>query len=202
LSEITIQQLITAYTHGAFPMAKTREGEVSWYTADPRAIFPITHSDPAGAFHVPRSLKKLARQNPFNIRVNQHFEAVIRACAEPRPGDDETWINKTIINVFTRAHHAGFSHCVSAHDTNGELVGGIYGLALGGAFFAESMFSRVPNGSKLCLLHLVKHLQDRGFILLDVQFTNPHLEQFGVAEIDAADYERRLSEAFSMGRLW
>ncbi len=201
---IALDTLLSAYVQGAFPMADSRTGRVDWFEADPRAILPITPNDPAGAFHCPRSLAKLARQQPFEIRQDTAFRDVMIGCAEPRTrwgGEEDTWINPSIINVFCEAHASGLAHSVEAWQ-DGQLVGGIYGLCLSGAFFAESMFSRVPNASKICLLHLVQHLQSRGHSLLDVQMHNPHLDQFGVVEIRRDEYKQRLAKALAQPSRW
>ncbi|MEM6551613.1 MAG: leucyl/phenylalanyl-tRNA--protein transferase [Planctomycetota bacterium] len=195
---LTPQLVLQAYAAGAFPMADGRRGPIRWLSPDPRAIFPITPDDPAGAFHTPRSLAKLLRQQPFTLRLDADFPAVITACADPRTSDPDTWISPDIQRVFTDLHRAGFAHSIEAYDADNQLVGGLYGLALHGAFFGESMFSRVPNASRVCLAHTISHLQQQGFTLFDVQFTNPHLEQFGVAEIPRSDYLDRLERAIQL----
>lgn len=188
------------YCAGAFPMADGRTGDVHWYRPDPRAILPLD-----GSLHVPRSLAKRVRAGRFRITRDQSFERVIRACAEPRPKHPDTWINDDIIGVYVRLHRLGFAHSVEAwdaHSPDAALVGGLYGVALGGAFFGESMFSRATDASKVCLVHLVEHLRARGFTLLDTQFTNEHLVQFGVQEIPGDEYLRRLEAALSMDVTW
>ncbi|MEM1213697.1 MAG: leucyl/phenylalanyl-tRNA--protein transferase [Planctomycetota bacterium] len=195
----TPELLLQAYAAGAFPMADGRRGPIHWLSPDPRAIFPITPDDPAGAFHTPRSLRRLLRRGRFALCIDRDFPAVIAGCAAPRPSDQDTWISPDIQRVFTDLHLAGFAHSIEAYDTNDRLVGGLYGLSLGGAFFGESMFSRVPNASKACLAHTVAHLEAQGFTLFDVQFTNPHLEQFGVVEIARDDYLERLQHAIHLG---
>ncbi|MEM6391943.1 MAG: leucyl/phenylalanyl-tRNA--protein transferase [Planctomycetota bacterium] len=195
---LTPQLVLQAYAAGAFPMADGRNGPIHWLSPDPRAIFPILADDPVGAFHTPRSLRKLARRQPLTLRLDADFPAVIDACAAPRAADRDTWISPDIQRVFNDLHRAGFAHSIEAYDANDQLVGGLYGIALRGAFFGESMFSRVPNASRLCLAHTVTHLQHQGFTLFDVQFTNPHLEQFGVAEVPRDDYLRRLQHALKL----
>jgi len=171
-------------------MAAARGSDaVHWYSPDPRAILPLDDG-----FKVRRSLARRVRQAPFRITRDQAFADVIAACAEPRPDADDTWINPDIQRVFTQLHHAGLAHSVEAWQDD-RLIGGLYGVALGAAFFGESMFSHRPDASQLCLVHLVEHLRDRGFTLLDVQFTNPHLEQFGVLEIPREQYLARLDAA-------
>lgn len=197
-AELTPENLIWAYTHGVFPMADTHDGAANWYTADPRATLPLDR------FHVPRSLAKFMRREPFVVTRDRAFEAVIRGCAEPRPYADETWINAPIIDAFCQLHDMGFAHSVEAwsHDDPSKLLGGIYGIAIGGAFFGESMFSRVSNASKVCLAQTVRHLRERGFVLFDVQFTNAHLTQFGIEEISAEVYQSRLDAAVQMKVSW
>lgn len=194
-AELTCENLIWAYSHGVFPMADSRRGGVNWYTADPRAHLPLDR------YHVPRSLAKFMRRDPFNLTRDRDFAAVIRGCAEPRPYADETWINDAIIDAYTQLHHAGFAHSVEAWEGD-ELVGGLYGVSIGGAFFGESMFSRRTNASKVCLIHALRHCRDRGYALFDVQFTNPHLAQFGVEEIAAKDYLRMLESAIALDAEW
>lgn len=187
---LTPENVLYAYCRGAFPMADGRHGHVQWYSADPRAVIPMVDD----GLYVPRSLRKLMRRQPFEVTFDQAFEQVIHACAEPRPNNDQTWINDEIITVYTQLHDQGFGHSCECWQ-QGELVGGVYGLGIGRAFFAESMFSRVSNASKVALVRLVRRLREVGVVLFDVQFTNPHLEQFGVVEISAADYMARLEVA-------
>lgn len=176
-------------------MADGYNGQVHWYTADPRAIFPLDD------FHIPRSLAKFRRKQPFEIRHDTAFADVIQACAEPREKSPGEWINDEIITVFCQLHKLGYAHSVEAWQDD-QLVGGIYGLALGAAFFGESMFSRVTNASKICLVETVEHLQRRSFTLFDVQFHNDHLAQFGVAEISAEAYTRMLEDALERHVTW
>lgn len=201
--ELTAELVMQTYGVGAFPMARPaapgprgEAGEIDWYRPDPRAILPLD-----GRFRVRRSLRRRVRRGDFDITFNRAFERVIRACAQPRPTSSETWISEPIIRVYTELHRRGLAHSVEAR-RGGEVVGGLYGVALGGAFFGESMFSRVSEASQVCLVHLVEHLRARGFVLLDVQFTNPHLEQFGVAAVPCEDYLARLAAAASMDVSW
>lgn len=198
---ITPDMLIWAYQHGMFPMARSRDEPVDWFTANPRAVMPLD------SFHVPHSLRKRIRSGAFVVTRDQAFEQVIRACAEPRAYEANTWINQQIIESFAALHRRGTAHSVEAWTQAGdgggrEMAGGLYGVALGGAFFGESMFSRRTDASKVCLVHLVEHLKSRGFKLLDVQFRNPHLEQFGIEEIDHEQYMQRLGEAMAMPVAW
>ncbi len=192
--------VVRAYCIGAFPMATSRHGEIHWYSPDPRAVLPLEES----RFKIPRSLRKRVTAGQFQITTDLAFDRVIRSCAEPRPGSSDTWINDEIVDVYTRLHEAGLAHSVEAWTgpDNHQLVGGLYGLALGSAFFGESMFSRVTDASKVCLVHLVRELRSRGFTLLDVQFTNRHLEQFGVYEIPRQEYLAQLEVALHSHPLW
>ena len=178
--------LVHAYASGVFPMA-LEDGEIGWFAPDPRGIIPLD------AFKVPHGMKRVLADPPFEIRIDTAFESVMRGCADR----DETWINESIIRTYVQLHRRGFAHSVEAWDADG-LVGGLYGVALGGAFFGESMFSRKSEASKLCLVHLVNRLNERGFTLLDTQWTNPHLEKFGAIEIPKARYHRMLEGALEL----
>lgn len=181
--------VIRAYSIGIFPMASRRsDPSVHWVAPTMRGILPLP------SFHVPRRLRRTLRAEPFEIRCDTHFERVVRACAAPRDEHPETWINAEICRAFCRLHQLGCAHSVEAW-RDGRLVGGLYGLALGAAFFGESMFSLDTNASKIALVHLVARLRLGGFSLLDVQFVTDHLRQFGAIEIPAAAYLRRLDEA-------
>jgi len=186
--------LLAAYAQGAFPMAEgRRHAEILWFSPPVRAVLPLH------AFHCPRSLRKLLRKNRFEIRRDTAFPDVIHACAQPRPGQPETWINAPIADCFIELHERGYAHSIEAW-RDGELVGGLYGLAIGAAFFGESMFHRPGPGtdaSKVCLAKTVEHLKQRGYDLFDVQFTNPHLERFGVTEIPRPQYLRQLRQAIA-----
>ena len=175
------ETLLSAYAQGVFPMAD-RDGVVRFYTADPRGIIPL---HPPQAFHVPRTLRQIVRQGRFEIRVDHDFEATMRACMEAREGG--TWISDDLIEAYTRLHALGFAHSVEAWQGD-ELVGGLYGVSLGGAFFGESMFHRRTDASKVALVHLVERLRSRGYELLDTQATTPHLRRFGCLEIAAEEY--------------
>ncbi|MCE9590401.1 MAG: leucyl/phenylalanyl-tRNA--protein transferase [Planctomycetes bacterium] len=207
--KLTPELVLRAYTMGVFPMAKNRTGPVEWFSADPRAIMPLE------TFHVPHSLGRVVRQGKYRVTMDRAFERVIHACAEPGEGREETWINDEIARVFTELHAMGFAHSVEAWrtpavssptstgtDDAGELVGGLYGLALGGAFFGESMFSLATDASKVCLVHLVEHLKRQGYTLLDVQFHNAHLARFGVVEMAHDSYLHLLHEALALSAAW
>ena len=182
--------VINAYAQGIFPMAD-HVGRIRWYAPDPRAI--LEHDN----LHVSRSLRATLRKRIYEVRMDTQFEAVMRYCADR----EETWINKAFMTAYTQLHYAGLAHSVEAWK-DGELVGGLYGVALGGAFMGESMFSHATDASKVCLVALVEHLKARGYILHDVQFWTPHLATLGVTEIPRKTYERRLKEALLLRRTW
>jgi leucyl/phenylalanyl-tRNA--protein transferase len=176
--------LIEGYLHGVFPMGM-EDGEIGWFSPDPRAIIPLDD-----AFHVPHGLKRALSRGRFEVRVNHSFEAVMRACA----GREETWITGEIIESYCELHRRGFAHSVEAWRED-RLAGGLYGVAIGGAFFGESMFHRETDASKVALHALVQRLRERGFTLLDTQWITPHLRQFGAMEIPRRQYLRLLAEA-------
>jgi leucyl/phenylalanyl-tRNA--protein transferase len=190
--EITAEQLLEAYASGYFPMADGRdEKELYWYTPEHRGILPLD------GFHIPGSLKKFLRNCPYQIKIDTAFEAVIRACADTRSEKrKETWINDTIIGLYSQLASEGFAHSVECWQDE-VLIGGLYGVSLGGAFFGESMFSLAPNASKVALVHLVERLRNAGYMLLDTQYVNEHLMQFGVQEIVRADYLVLLTNALN-----
>lgn len=161
------------------------DGRIRWYSPDPRCIFELER------FHVPRSVRKVVRSGRFDVRVDTAFARVIRGCADRPEG---TWITAEIVRLYTALHAAGFAHSVETW-LDGELAGGLYGVAIGGAFFGESMFHRVSEASKVALVALVERLRERGFLLLDTQWSTPHLRMFGAIEIPRAVYLRRLREA-------
>ena len=186
--------LVAAYQAGVFPMAD-RDGEIGWYAPDPRAVLPLD------AFHVPKTLAKTVRQGRFEVVADRDFEAVMRACAAPAPGREDTWISDEIVSAYTDLHRLGVAHSIECW-REGRFAGGLYGVALGGAFFGESMVSRERDASKVALVHLVERLRAGGFVLLDTQMTTPHLERFGVVEIPRAAYERRLADALATEADW
>ncbi len=184
--------LLSAYMQGIFPMAHPEEDEeIYWYAPDPRGILPLD------GFHCPGRLAQTVRHEPFDIRYDTAFEQVMRECAAPRKIQKSTWISEGLVDSYTSLHRMGFAHSVEAW-LDGRLVGGLYGVAVGGLFAGESMFFRETDASKVCLVHLVERMRERGFTLLDVQFVNDHLEQFGAIEIPRADYERRLVDALEL----
>ena len=189
---IPSELLVSAYASGWFPMA-VDPGEIRWYSPDPRGIIPLE------AFHVPSRLARVVRAGRFRIEIDRDFEAVIRACAEAerRDGDPGTWIDGEIIESYCALHRAGLAHSVEARQ-DGRLMGGLYGVALGGAFFGESMFHRATDASKVALVALVERLRARGYRLLDLQWVTPHLEQFGAIEIPRRTYLKMLEEALTI----
>jgi leucyl/phenylalanyl-tRNA--protein transferase len=180
--------LLHGYRVGVFPMAM-EDGEIRWFSPDPRTILPLD------GFHVPHGLKRERRKSAFTIRINIAFEQVIRSCAR-RP---DTWISDEIIGSYLNLHSLGWAHSVETWDGN-KLAGGLYGVAIGGAFFGESMFHKVTGASKIALWGLVERLRARRFTLLDTQWLTPHLSQFGAREISRKLYLHLLSEAINLPR--
>ena len=181
--------LLKAYASGVFPMAESAsDPEVFWVRPETRGVIPLA------SFHVPRSLRKLIKKNLFEIRFDSDFEAVIDACAEQREERTSTWINAPIREAYVRLHARGHCHSVEAW-REGRLAGGLYGVKLGAAFFGESMFSFETGASKICLVKLVERLVERGFLLLDTQFTTEHLKRFGAMDVPRGRYEKLLQEA-------
>jgi|SRR5690606_29968169 len=181
--------LLRAYASGVFPMAESADDpEVFWVRPEMRGIIPLD------GFHVPRSLAKILRQGRFDIRFDTDFAGVIDGCAEAREGRPSTWINQPIREAYGELFARGYCHTVEAW-RDGRLVGGLYGVTLGLAFFGESMFSRETDASKVCLVHLVQRLKERGFALLDTQFTTEHLKRFGAIDVPRNRYEKLLEEA-------
>lgn len=190
--ELTWEMLLNAYASGYFPMAPSRtSAQIHWFYPEKRGIIPLDK------FHIPASLAKLCRKKPFAITTDDAFPEIIRACAEINATRKETWINDTIIRLYCELAQRGYAHSVECWQ-NSILVGGLYGVALGGAFFGESMFSRVPNASRVALVHLVRLLKEAGYTLLDTQFVNEHLKQFGVMEIPRKEYLERLEKALKI----
>jgi leucyl/phenylalanyl-tRNA--protein transferase len=204
-----IEALLGAYRSGFFPMSDNRRlGPLRWFNPDPRAIIPLT--DEAG-LHIPRRLADRVRSRRFEIATDRAFTDVMRGCAAPRPppGEQDSWIDDRIIDAYTALHEAGHAHSIEAwlsHNGTPTLVGGLYGVHIGAAFFAESKFHRPDLGgtdaSKVCLVHLIRHLRARGFELLDVQFWNPHIDQFGCTEIPREEYLVRLKAATPRELAW
>lgn len=181
--------LLRAYSIGIFPMAENRNlDDVFWVEPAERGIFPLDD------FRLPRSLARTLRQERFEHSIDRAFGAVIDACAAPAPGRSDTWINRQIRDAYTLLHGIGHAHSVECWQA-GELVGGLYGVRIGGAFFGESMFSRVTDASKAALAHLIARLRIGGFTLLDCQFLTPHLASLGAVEVTRAVYLQLLSGA-------
>ncbi|HET9265634.1 MAG TPA: leucyl/phenylalanyl-tRNA--protein transferase [Vicinamibacterales bacterium] len=189
---IPAELLVSAYTSGWFPMA-VDGAEIRWFSPDPRGIIPLD------AFHVPGRLARVVRRGVFRVEVDTGFESVIRACAEAERDRDDpgTWISEEIVQSYIALHRRGLAHSVEAW--HGErLAGGLYGVAIGGAFFGESMFHRETDASKVALVALVERLRSRGYLLLDTQWVTEHLEQFGAVEIARKKYLKRLEAALAV----
>lgn len=184
---LTPELVLRGYCCGVFPMSDA-SGRIAWYGADPRCIIELDQ------LHVSHSLRKTLARGVFETRVNSAFARVMAACAD-RP--ERTWISAEIVRVYTQLHRLGFAHSVESWK-DGQLVGGLYGVAIGGAFFGESMFHRATDASKVALVRLVERLRARGFVLLDSQWTTPHLERMGATEISAQEYEQRLEAALKL----
>lgn len=181
---LTPEIVLLAYQHGYFPMADEEDGNIYWHSPDPRAIVPL-HDVP-----VSRSLRQAIKKGTFDVRINTACQRVIEACAQR----SETWISEDIIDVYTTLHSLGYVYSVESWH-NGELVGGLYGVSIGGAFFGESMFSVMSNASKVAFVALTEHLCQRNFILLDSQYINPHMESLGAREIPRGQFMRLLAKA-------
>lgn len=186
---ITPELLLRAYSIGMFPMSESADDpELFWVEPDLRGIIPLDD------FHVSKSLAKAMRKQPFDIRFDTAFDQVVAKCAESVENRPSTWINAQIKELYGALHRLGHAHSVEAWEGD-ELVGGLYGVTLGSAYFGESMFSRRTNASKICLVHLVERLRQRGFTLLDTQFTTEHLVTFGAIDIPKAEYGVLLDKA-------
>ncbi len=181
--------LLSAYRNGLFPMAVNERGQIGWFSPDPRALIPLDER-----FHVPHGLKRALKKNRFEITIDREFEAVVRECAQREEG---TWISEDIVQSYCHLHRLGRAHSVETRLAS-RLVGGLYGVAIGGAFFGESMFHRATDASKVALVALVERLRARGFVLLDSQWTTPHLAQFGTYEVPRREYRRLLKEAVAL----
>lgn len=192
LLELTPDILLRAYAIGVFPMSEDRnDPELFWVDPRTRGIIPLND------VHVPRRLAKTIRQGRFTVTFDTAFEATMEGCAESADDRPKTWINDRIIKLYTSLHRMGHAHSVECW-LNDEMVGGLYGVSLGGAFFGESMYSRVRDASKVALVHLIARLRGGGHTLLDTQFVTDHLKQFGAVEITRRDYRRRLTNALEL----
>ena len=187
-SDLGVERLLAAYRMGIFPWTIH---PITWWSPDPRAILEL------GGFHVSKSLARVIRRSQFEVTTDQSFRAVMEGCAAPAPGRGGAWITEEFINAYTRLHGQGHAHSVECR-RHGELVGGIYGVSLGGLFAGESMFHRVNNASKVALYHLVEHLRRRGFTLFDIQMVTPATKSLGAIEIPRREYLRRLAAAVKM----
>lgn len=187
------ETLIKAYAIGVFPMAEAHDDDrIFFVDPDERGILPLDD------VHIPRRLRKTVRQAPYQVTINQDFEGVIDGCREITSTREDSWINPQIRQLYVALHKLGFGYSIevwSQTNDDRKLVGGLYGVALAGAFFGESMFSRATDASKIALVHLMAYLKAGGFTLLDTQFTNPHLEQFGVVEISRDAFKEKLAKA-------
>ena len=188
--------VLRAYRHGLFPMAETRKSkELYWLDPEQRGVLPLDR------FHLPRRLRRTVLSDELLVSADQDFAATIAGCAAPAPGRPDTWINPEILHLFTDLHRMGYAHSVECR-CDGVLVGGLYGVAIGGVFFGESMFSTRRDASKVALVHLIARLRLGGFRMLDTQFLTAHLTQFGGEEIPREDYRGALSEALEAPASW
>lgn len=187
MDKLSADDLIYGYINGIFPMADA-DGTLYWYAPDPRAIIPLATYKPA------KSLRPVLNRNQFEIRLDTAFTEVMRSCSFPRSADDSVWISEEIIDAYTELHQMGLAHSVETY-LNGQLVGGLYGVSLGAAFFGESMFYRVSNASKVAFHHLILTLRQQQFTLLDTQFINDNVRRYGAIEIPKADYLKLLNAA-------
>jgi leucyl/phenylalanyl-tRNA--protein transferase len=193
---LTPEILLRAYAEGLFPMAERRgDPTLYWVSPEKRGIIPLNF------FHVPHRLARTVRSGRFTVTADKAFPDVMRACAAPSPGREETWINSEILRLYTALHSGGHAHSVECWQA-GELVGGLYGVRLGAAFFGESMFSCARDASKVALVHLVEGLRRGSFALLDTQFITPHLARFGAIEISRELYLAKLADALNREAIW
>jgi leucyl/phenylalanyl-tRNA--protein transferase len=194
--QITPELMLRAYSIGLFPMAETRDSDrIYWLDPEQRGILPLD------GFHLPRRLLRTLLSGPYRVTVDTAFPAIIAGCAEQRPEREQTWINEEIERLFTELARTGHAHSVETW-RDGELVGGLYGVALGSVFYGESMFSRARDASKVALAHLVARLRLGGFTLLDTQFVTTHLTQFGAIEIPRLRYKQMLADAVARPATW
>jgi len=193
---LTPEILLSAYAQGLFPMAERRDDPtLYWVSPEKRGVIPLD------GLHVPKRLARTVRSNRYRITSDQAFVEVMRACAEPAPGREQTWINDEILRLYTALHAGGHAHSVECWDGD-RLAGGLYGVSLGAAFFGESMFSTLRDASKVALVALVDILRGSGFMLLDTQFLTHHLAQFGAYEIPREEYLARLHAAIAREAIW
>lgn len=186
--DFSVPRLLLAYRSGIFPWT---DNPITWWSPDPRAVLALE------AFHIPRRLSQVLRQKPFTVTRNRAFRQVMEACAQPAAGREETWVTPEFIRAYTQLHLRGYAHSVECWRA-AELVGGIYGVAIGGFFAGESMFHRADNASKVALCHLVEHLRTRGFRLFDIQLVTPATRVFQPVEIPRTEYLERLQAAVAL----
>ncbi len=191
--DLSVERLLLAYRSGIFPWPIFDDDLMTWFSPDPRAI--LETSD----LRVSRSLQKVLRRGGFEVTFDRDFAAVIRACAMPAPGRMSTWITRELERAYVELHHAGHAHSVETW-VGGELVGGLYGVSIGGLFAGESMFSNYSNASKIALVHLVGRLRERDFRLLDIQQGTPHMLSMGGKLIPRREYLARLAAALELDR--
>jgi leucyl/phenylalanyl-tRNA--protein transferase len=195
-ARLTPEILLRAYAEGLFPMAERRgDPTLYWVSPEKRGIIPLN------AFHVPHRLARTVRSGQFTVTADQAFPSVMQACAAAAPGREETWINSEILRLYSALHAGGHAHSIECWQAD-ELVGGLYGVRLGAAFFGESMFSRARDASKVALVHLVEGLRRGGFVLLDTQFITAHLARFGAVEIPREHYLLKLADALNREAIW
>ncbi|MCE6988340.1 leucyl/phenylalanyl-tRNA--protein transferase [Dyadobacter sp. CY323] len=192
MSELSTDDILNGYINGIFPMAES-DGTIYWYSPNPRAIIPID------TFKPPKSLRPVINKNYFEIRVNSNFEGVMRGCSGPRAKEEGTWISENIIASYTALHHMGYAHSVEAYREN-RLVGGLYGVAINGVFFGESMFTVESNASKVAFYYLIQILRLNQFVLLDTQFINDNVLRYGAIEIPRNEYLDLLEKALKEKR--
>jgi leucyl/phenylalanyl-tRNA---protein transferase len=184
INKLTADDLIYGYMNGIFPMADT-DGTLYWYSPEPRAIIPIE------SYSSPKSLRPILNKKIFDVRINTNFEAVMRHCAAPRKGDTETWISDEIVEAYCELNRMGLAFSIETY-MNNDLVGGLYGVAMGAVFFGESMFYKVPDASKVAFHYLIENLKEKKYELLDTQFINDNVRRFGAIEIQRAEYIKML----------
>lgn len=190
MTKISTDDLLYGYCNGIFPMADSQEGEIYWYSPDPRAIIPIDSYKPS------KSLRPTLNRKVFEVVFNKNFKEVMNSCALPRFQGDETWISQDIIDSYHNLHKLGFAHSVEVYQEE-ILVGGLYGVSVGSAFFGESMFHKVPNASKVAFHYLLENLKQRNFKLLDTQFINDNVKRFGAIEIPKRQFMKILKDSIS-----
>lgn len=188
MTYISANMLLNAYCQGFFPMAEPEQGDIYWFEPDPRTIIPLD------TFHTPKRIARIIRRGLFEVRLDTDFEGVIRGCAEPQAGREETWISEDIIALYCDLYARGFAHSLEVYQHN-QLVGGLYGVAIKGLFAGESMFRRVTNASTVALVSTLHYLRTMGYCLFDVQYTTKHLLRFGAQEVSKEAYQQQLAEA-------